>query len=224
MNDDFATRVNQFVTGPETKRAAESLEEYLDRYSGRHFEQLADSDGDHFTANDIVAVSMLSVTVPAEAASWLLGDDGADQTSALLQLIQPANLEIWDDRADLSNGSPASQLWRSVKDLKGVGRTTASKLLATKRPHLFPIYDSVVSAALGIGRRDDWQLWQTFLRSPEAEPAKDAVQQLHHEVPRSEHLSTLRTLDIIIWIRVHGYKFSKQLSHFADVPAPDPSS
>jgi hypothetical protein len=218
MNDgEFATRVNKFVNGAEKERAAESLRSYLDSFTGRHFEHLADSDADSVTANDIVAVSMLSVVVPAGAASWFLGD-GAAQTSALLQKIQPANLEIWDNRADLSKSSPAWYLWRAVKDHKGVGRTTASKLLAAKRPHLFPIYDSVVSAALGIGRSDDWQLWQTFLRSDKAEPSKAAVQQLHNETSGSEHLSTLRTLDIIIWMRVHGYKSVQRLSHFARFP------
>src|SRR4051794_18915152 len=98
--------------------------------------------------NDLVAVTMLGVEVPARAAHWILAD-GADELAALLVSIQPASLEIWDPASDLSPQSSAWQLWRLIRDRHGIGPTISSKLLAAKRPHLFPINDSVVGAALG---------------------------------------------------------------------------
>src|SRR5689334_7005081 len=67
------------------------------QFTGRMFERLA-GGGDHpsrcdvFDATDLVAVTMLSVSVPAEAAIWILGD-GADQLSALLRDI-PADVAL----------------------------------------------------------------------------------------------------------------------------------
>lgn len=50
---------------------------------------------------------------------------------------------------------PASLVWQleqALRTVPSVGRTTASKLIARKRPRLYPIYDAVVGNVLGTER------------------------------------------------------------------------
>jgi hypothetical protein len=193
---DFSARVHGFVDGAARDAAMTNFRTYMDTFTGRHFEAIADRDPNRITANDLVAVTMLSVQVPAEA-SWSVLTDGADEISALLHQIDPS-LEIWDEDADLSPTSPSWKLWTAIAGQKGVGRTIASKLLAAKRPRLFPIYDSVVGTALGISDENFWDMWQQLLR--EDAELRTSVDEIRAGVPAAAHLSTLRMLDIVIWM------------------------
>lgn len=119
---------------------------YRDRYTGSLFERLADTtEPDYFTAKDIVAVSMLSVNVPADVAVWLLLDEGREETHDLLRQI-PVDLDIWDAAQHIAPNSPLWRLWLLLSGQKGIGTTICSKLLAAKRPRLVPIQDRVVNS------------------------------------------------------------------------------
>jgi hypothetical protein len=51
-----------------------------------------------------------------------------------------------------------------VRELDGIGRTRASKLLARKRSRLVPVVDDVLRDALGIGDwEDSWKLFRDAL-------------------------------------------------------------
>jgi hypothetical protein len=186
-----------YVGEPTVTTAQRNLEKYLQAFSGRHFETTTDSDPDRITANDLVAITMLGVQVPGETAWWIL-TEGADEISRLLVDIGPASLAIWSDDADLSRESNAWALSDLLTQRQGIGRTIASKLLAAKRPHLFPIYDTVIGAALGIGDANYWELWQDLLRQ-DAE-LRSVVASLQRSVAGAEHLSILRVLDITVWM------------------------
>jgi Family of unknown function (DUF6308) len=54
----------------------------------------------------------------------------------------PAAAITWDDGDQLAPDAPAKQLYWLLCERKHVKRTTASKLLAAKRPALIPIWDT----------------------------------------------------------------------------------
>lgn len=189
--------------------ARSSLEAYLfgNAYTGSSFETFLGNDPDNFTAQDIVAVSMLSVNIPPSASRWILGD-GKKTLNLLLQEIDQ-KLSIDSPLADLTRGSTAWTLWKSIRVLTGIGETKASKLLAAKRPFFFPIYDQHVARALQLSPEKYWQPWQEFMRSRNGKKASKMIGQIAQSVDKQD-LSTLRLLDIVIWMQQHGHKFIKQ--------------
>jgi Family of unknown function (DUF6308) len=101
------------------------------------------ADVDRFTADDLVAVTVLSVDVNPSAAHAFLRVR-ADAFSDLPTALGP-DRDLADEVAPLSNSWAGWTLMRELEALPGVGSTIASKLLARKRPRLRPIYDSVVA-------------------------------------------------------------------------------
>ena len=177
-------------------------------YTGAHFESLGEDQNlpNRITASDLLAVGTLSVTVPARASIGILGDLAEDVSALLAQI--PADARLGDLKGKdafnslLGSASPSQALWdllcRNAKNERrwGVGPTIASKILARKRPHLIPIEDSVVDRVINRGRQNSWRLWW------EALAADDVLEKRAREV--REHigrpqLSTLRTLDIVLW-------------------------
>jgi len=198
--ESVAKLLRHHLTSDEDPTAVALLEQYAASYTGDAFEKLADSDRNRFTSNDVVAVSTLSVDIQPEVSIWLLGD-GQAETAALLRDIP--DVPIWDEHADLSADSAAWRLWDLLKGRHGMGRTKTSKLMAAKRPALIPVYDQHVARALQIS--DDtnyWAVWQEALRSDNT--IRDLATETAAAVG-SSHLSVLRTFDIVIWMRVHGY-------------------
>ena len=74
-----------------------------------------------------------------------------------------------------------------------MGRTKISKLLATKRPHLVPIFDSVVEQQLGeVGNY--WTAYREALDPETAQRWTDATS------GAPEGVSLLRRIDAAIWM------------------------
>jgi len=188
--------------------ASSSLEAYFFKhaYTGSSFETFISNDPYTFTAEDIVAVEMLSVRIPPSASRWIL-KTGREDLSKLLHKIDPC-LTINHPDADLSEQSHAWNLRHMLISRWGVGETTASKLLAAKRPHLFPIYDQHVARALHLSPDNYWQSWQEFMLSRNGEKASKTVGMMVKSL--KTQLSTLRLLDIVIWMQQHGHKFIKK--------------
>lgn len=177
-------------------------------YTGAHFESIGHTatPDDQVTATDLLAVQTLSVKVPARAAIGIL-EASASKVSDLLSRIDPAlHLESIESDKDfdvhLGEQSPALELWRLLcrtgPGLKkwGVGPTIASKIMARKRPHLIPIEDSVVNREIGLGSQNSWRVWWEELRQDDylVERATEVREHVGHS-----KLSTLRTLDIVLW-------------------------
>ncbi|SNU01227.1 hypothetical protein SAMN06298212_10851 [Ruaniaceae bacterium KH17] len=146
-------------------RARELLSDYFTsqdweghpKFSGAKFESLGHAwneteTSNKITASDLLAVSCLSVNVPATATIDILGAS-ARGISELLAAVPDTNLPIWAPEAAYQIDDPESemqQLWRHLRSYKDMGPVKTSKLMARKRPNLIPIYDDVVGAALGI--------------------------------------------------------------------------
>ncbi|MBM2615623.1 hypothetical protein JIG36_08600 [Actinoplanes sp. LDG1-06] len=165
------------------------------RADGAEFDIWApDSDPDRFTADDLIAIKFLSVEAPKDAVRALLRDR-ADEFAKLLTELGP-------DR-DLADEPPLDDNWvgwtlmNRLRSIDKVGTTTASKLLARKRPRLRPIWDSVVAEVTDSGR----QLWEPL----RAELAKDdkalhhRLVRLHREAKLPDEVSPLRVFDVIAW-------------------------
>ena len=189
--------------------AKSSLEAYffMHAYTGSSFETFCGNDPDNFTAEDIVAVSMLSVRIPPSASRWILKTGQEDLFKLLSKIEQDLSIDHPD--ADLTEGSHAWNLKKILISRWGVGETKASKLLAAKRPFLFPIYDQHVAKALQLSPEKYWERWQEFMRSRNGEKASKMIEQIAQSLDKP-HLSTLRLLDIVIWMQQHGHKFIKK--------------
>jgi hypothetical protein len=191
-----------FADDPATGRA---------EYSGVYFERLG-GGGDRpevayqITAEDLLAVSMLSVPVVRYYALHVLDYMGREVSGLLAQI--PLDATLADAEADhlIAEGGPAWTLWQLLHDIKPrpqdrkrLGPVAAGKLLARKRPHLIPVYDSHVKKVLRRPMNDRWW-WRDLHRLLLTN--EDLVGELEAVRARAGagHLSLLRTFDIMCWM------------------------
>ncbi|SFL37735.1 DUF6308 family protein [Geodermatophilus ruber] len=169
---------------------------YGQPYTGAYFDTWASagSDPERITADDLVAVSFLSVVVPPMAARELL-DTRADEFTALLRSVGP-DRDLADQAEPVTEDQPGSELYRAILGLYGVGRTIGTKLLARKRPRLFPIYDSVVAKVCGIGNFH-WEPLRQVLRS---DGLYERLIELRGRAGLGREVSALRVLDVVAWM------------------------
>lgn len=173
-------------------------------FTGSRFEHLAGGGdrpevADRVTAEDLVAVQTLSVTVPAPVALDLLEGHLGAHLSDLLRVV-PADLDMAQaDTVHLKQGSPAYRAWELLFGQRGVGWVTAGKLLARKRPRLLPVYDDVVRCALG-HPTDFWLTLQAALREDGAALHRQLLE-LRQAAGLPETVSALRVCDVVVWMR-----------------------
>lgn len=186
------------------------LRDYLGgTYSGGAFDRAIDHDyPNEFTQRDFDAVAKLKVAVLKPTQAWLKGD-GRAEVSRLLNAIDQ-DLDIWDVTEEdfdeiLGENGPAWRLWKLIEGLQKEGRAghagtgvTAGKLLHGKRPRLIPIYDDkAVKPTLHVTDVNVWGAFWCILRNEDVRTRLDEIQQ---SVPESAELSTLRVLDIVVWM------------------------
>jgi hypothetical protein len=211
MASGFARDPSWFFESKRRDKAVSSLQYYFKAFTGSHFERIADHDEpNRITARDIVAVSMLGgFDIPAAKSIWLL-NEGADQVHELLRLVRP-DQHIWDDDIDLTREGPLWRLWNLVRangwhdNVSGMGRTKTSKLLAAKRPHAVPIYDSFVAKALfgGDDHANYWDLWHERLTGALGDELRTVVDDVRRRAGVGGDLSILRVIDVVVWMWEH---------------------
>lgn len=78
-----------------------------------------------------------------------------------------------------------------------IGPVAGGKLLARKRPHLLPVYDSRIKKVLSRPRVDNqwWHDLHVLLRTDQ-----QLVQELRDTVPEAGHMSLLRIFDVMCWM------------------------
>ncbi|MFF3677551.1 DUF6308 family protein [Streptomyces sp. NPDC002120] len=172
-------------------------------FTGGRFEHLAGGGdrrqvADRFTAEDLVAVQTLSVTVPAPVALDLLEGPLGTQLSELLRDI-PSDTDLSDaDASVVAQGSPADRAWCLLEDQYKIGWVIAGKLLARKRPRLLPVYDRVVRCALG-HPPSFWTDLRTALREDDA-ALHHRLLGLRQSAGLPETVSALRVADVAVWM------------------------
>ncbi|WP_121831128.1 DUF6308 family protein [Streptomyces sp. S1] len=177
-------------------------------YTGARFERLEGGGdqpevADRFTPADFIAVAMLSVRVPVRAVLHVLEPADRNPCNRLLSQI-PVGLELAAaEEGHIAADGPAWNLWRSLCDVTGIGPIGAGKLLARKRPHLLPVYDSVIKEVFERPSRD-LSFWSDVRRALRAD---DRTLVAHLEDVRGlagigEDIGVLRVLDTAAWL--HG--------------------
>lgn len=150
-----------------------------------------------FTADDVVSVSLLSVDVYGRAAVELLDRQRA-RFSTLLADIGP-DRDLVDVRSTDPDHFPAAAAYRALRELPNVGPTTASKLLARKRPRLIPIIDSVIKQHLLRGSGVLWEPLRLALNDDDRWLHRHLLD-LRSRAELGEHIPAIRILDVLAWM------------------------
>lgn len=191
--DDVRRRIGDVVDD----KGRELVEEYYrmeNGFAGALFDELGERVDDRFTADDFLAASLLDVRFTPTAVRRLVVDGKAD--SLLAEITNYPEVALWN--TDLGRHSPAWHLWDVLTERgNGIGPTRASKLLARKRPHLFPILDSVIIEALALGATDRWSVLAAALD----EETRGRIETLRPGASGRGSPSTLRLLDVATWMR-----------------------
>lgn len=177
-------------------------------YSGSRFERLGGGGGrrvaeNRFTAEDFVAVAMLSVSVRAHAVLRVLEPTEPSPYNRLLHEI-PADLDLVDAGPEhIAQDSPAWELWTRLQEIRGIGPVGAGKLLARKRPRLLPVYDSVTKKVFQRPVRDlaFWSDVRTELRRDQRSLVAH-FEAVRETAELGKDISVLRILDTTAWL--HG--------------------
>ncbi|UYB35776.1 DUF6308 family protein [Arthrobacter koreensis] len=162
---------------------------------------------DSITGDDVIAALFLSIPFPGRAAIGIL-ETHAEKVTQLLRGI-PSDVELSDLNGDqfesvLGPDSASWHLWdllRGKPDRKwGVGPTTASKLMARKRPHLIPIWDSVIKSQTGLNSSlTQWREWHTALTADGGKLAS-RLNEIQEHAQLSAPISRLRVMDVVLWM------------------------
>lgn len=185
-------------------------------YTGSRFETFAGGgdvvEPNRITPADLIAVSMLAVHVPGQAALGITETLEKTIEAKLSQIPVEAKLEeITQSEYEQylgSKESPAHELWellRQRSDKWNVGPTTTSKILARKRPYLIPVYDSIVRKQSGLPHSGpQWERWFHAFSAMEENGLAEKLRSIREESGQV-HLSLLRVLDIVLWMKGSGY-------------------
>lgn len=165
-----------------------------------------DSHPDHFTADDIASAALLSTPLQGRAVVELLSDGGGRFSAQLKQIDQGrAFIDLVDrpEEMDLLLG-----IYEELKTVSGVGRTRASKLLARKRPHAFPVVDKVLrDTVFREYRRDGHAARHALLKAFAADDRLlwDRLKSWHETAKLPADVSILRVFDVVAWMDAKGY-------------------
>ncbi|MBV2353524.1 hypothetical protein KUM39_03985 [Streptomyces sp. J2-1] len=205
--ESLAARLHRLIGAEEAEK---SLRSYFgiggEAYTGSWFESLA-GGGDRadtanvVTAEDLIAVQTLSVTVPVRVAVDLLeGDLGRLMSEQLARI--PVGVDMADAAAaELAEGSAAHTAWTLLRSRPEVGWVIAGKLMARKRPRLLPVYDNVVKCALG-RPRDFWLGLHAALRAEDGALHRELTA-LGRRAGVPGDVSALRVCDVVVWTGHH---------------------
>ncbi|WP_413784859.1 DUF6308 family protein [Mycolicibacterium elephantis] len=163
------------------------------KFAATTFDALPNNPADAFTAEDLLAVTLLDVALSPRALRQLLESRSAEFARLLRDI--PADLDLWE--ATDAHLAAIDRCDAALRTLPGVGETRASKLMARKRPRLVPVVDSVIRHALRLGvdsRRE--------LRDCLNDPAiRVAIERSRPKSASAGLISSLRLVDAVVWIR-----------------------
>ncbi|MFE2159949.1 DUF6308 family protein [Streptomyces lydicus] len=204
----FAERLRAFIADPQ---AVVDLRRYFGigvppggmPFTGSRFEHLAGGGdrpevADRITAEDLIAVQTLSVTVPVPVALDILEGRLGTRLSGLLHAI-PSDIDMVDAEEDaVADGSPADQAWSLLCEQYGVNWVIAGKVMARKRPRLLPVYDRIVRCA--VGRPPSFWLALHAALSEDDAALHRRLLELRQAAGLPETVSALRVCDVAVWM------------------------
>lgn len=161
------------------------------------------SSPDEFTSDDLLATSLLSVPIDPSAVILIVGERTHDLTLALKTLGGDRDLASLSD-SEVRHLEDNSTIWNTLRSIKSIGPTTASKLIARKRPNLIPIFDQVISEAVYGGTSiDQWKRLHAALTADDA-ALNERLKSLRALAQLPEWISPLRIFDVIAWLDGSG--------------------
>jgi hypothetical protein len=210
-------RAGAFLEGP---HALAALEQYwLGRFTGAWFDAAGrapdptigapvDPDPNRFTIEDLLAPALIGLPCPNDTMI-AVRDRNIDVAPLLARIDRSLTLADAPDPRDEGSGPwvAAERLRGLLRDVTGVNRARASALMARKRPHLIPMWDRHVGEALGLTKRDnDWVIAQQVVRAHGSRLAelRTEFEAAHPGDGRVAALSTLRVLELVVWMRARG--------------------
>lgn len=207
------SRINRYFGQFETREFSEST--YKKRYkpeehrpkgsTGSFFEKYSEkSDRECFDGNDVSAAICLSIRGEGRWVASLLNE--SIDLSCFSGL--PYEKCISDVSEDFFDDQRISQVLKQLLGINKIGLVVASKLLASKRPYLFPIFDSDVSKFFGVPNNRnkaiptylEWcKSWKEVVSDPEVKKELENIRN-NSSVQPNEQISSLRILDVIFWL------------------------
>lgn len=169
-------------------------------FTGRHFDTWPQPDLYRFTSEDIVAVTFLSVDVPANLVPDLVQDPTGRLSDLLRDCPEDLTLAEVSPETIVPEWAPW-RLWGELYDRRGLGRTKTSKLLARKRPHLIPVWDTVVGDVVG----PSLGFWQWLQQALTEDGLQAHLKDLRADAGLPENLPVLRVFDVIAWMQGKRY-------------------
>jgi len=174
------------------------------KYTGAMFDTLGRDGGrddvcDVITPYDLLAVACLDVTVPTPVALDLVEGQLGREIAVHLRDI-PVKVDLGEVGAKelVAPDSPADKAWGLLEASDNVGWVIAGKILARKRPRLIPVWDNVVKCAFGRPPRPAWLWLDGRLQDSRL---REELDQLHRAAELPEMVSSLRVLDVVVWMR-----------------------
>lgn len=155
-------------------------------------------DADVFTADDLVAVTFLSVQVSPEGTDVLLRER-RDEFAGLLTAVGP-DRDLVDEADAITAESPTGRLEAALWTVPSVGRTVASKLIARKRPRLHPVYDRVIGEVLDTKKAHVEPIRQALRHNDNELHTRLVVLRGQAGLPAA--VPALRVLDVLAWMQL----------------------
>lgn len=183
-------------------------------YSGAYYDEWGESTSPKnptaFTAEDLLAVSYLSVSISGRAAAEILHRRREEINDCLAAAVGECEGYASLSEVPLEKTSYTGivkflpdtawapfLLEKKLRELDGIGAVKASKLIARKLPRIYPIYDERVTALTGA--RDQYMrpLHVTLVENPGVE---QTLEELRRSVGLPASISSIRVFDVLAWM------------------------
>lgn len=161
-------------------------------FAGATFETLGDNDPNAFGRDDLLATTLLDVSLPPDSVRAVLGESAGSLSSGLRRLGPDEPLWVATEEK-LHN---AGEVWNELRRLRGVDWVIAGKLLARKRPKLVPVVDRWTVKVL---QPPKGQVWASLKGALSDDGLRNRLEAIRPDA--SSEVPILRLLDALLWMR-----------------------
>ncbi|NJC70824.1 hypothetical protein HC031_14020 [Planosporangium thailandense] len=194
--------IDDLLKDPKTPKLVAAFYHPANGFAGDTFLALAPNEPNVITIPDLLAVTLLEVRFwPTAVRTILPGGELDDKIQQHLAAI-PLGVPLWE--ATDVHLAWAESLWKllNTKQVPGVGKSIAGKLLARKRPDLIPIVDNVIAKKLNCASMTYWTTYREVLTCEERRQRLSALR---------PGTSTVRVLDTVMWMHWSNGKQAKNI-------------
>ena len=203
------------VASDQTERAVDLLQLYFKsrKFIGSQWDGFDPSgrraaSANVFTADDVASTALLNTPTSGHAVVHLLITQ-RERFAGLLEAVGP-DRDFIDVDPDPSGKdmAPVYELYEALKTLPKIGPTIASKLVARKRPRLFPIVDAELRQTVFYETRQDTHRGRQLLHAEFSAQDRTLWKRLasyHSAASLPAEVSVLRVFDVLAWMEAKAY-------------------